>query len=133
MNDRDVFVEVVQYSDGDAYDRTGSVFMIPTDKKDSFIDAIRDLNSVDGFKSGDTEYHGLVSTPNYTVPMELMRFFTGFGVRAFNHNKVRGQEWVDSVNYKTEVTSLAERLVGEQWIGAYIGNWDSKATRYRSN
>lgn len=126
VNDRDVFVEVVQYSDGDAYDRTGSVFMVPTDKKQSFIDAIRDLNSVPSFKSGDTDYHGLVSTPDYNVPMELMRFFTGFGVRAFNHNKVRGQEWVDSVNYKTEVTSLAERLVGEQWIGAYIGNWDSK-------
>lgn len=126
VNDRDVFVEVVQYSDGDAYDRTGSVFMIPTDKKQSFIDAIRDLNTVPAFKSGDTDYHGLVSTPDYNVPMELMRFFTGFGVRAFNHNKVRGQEWVDSVNYKTEVTSLADRLVGEQWIGAYIGNWDSK-------
>lgn len=126
VNDRDVFVEVVQYSDGDAYDRTGSVFMIPTDKKESFIDAIRDLNSVPAFKSGETDYHGLVSTPEYTVPMELMRFFTGFGVRAYNHNKVRGQEWVDSVNYKTEVTSLADRLVGEQWIGAYIGNWDSK-------
>lgn len=126
VNDRDVFVEVVQYSDGDAYDRTGSVFMIPTDKKQSFIDAIRDLNTVPAFKSGETDYHGLVSTPDYNVPMELMRFFTGFGVRAFNHNKVRGQEWVDSVNYKTEVTSLADRLVGEQWIGAYIGNWDSK-------
>lgn len=126
VNDRDVFVEVVQYSDGDAYDRTGSVFMIPTDKKESFIDAIRDLNSVPAFKSGETDYHGLVSTPEYTVPMELMRFFTGFGVRAYNHNKVRGQEWVDSVNYKTEVASLADRLVGEQWIGAYIGNWDSK-------
>lgn len=123
---RDVFVEVVQYSDGDAYDRTGSVFVIPTDKKQSFIDAIRDLKSVPYFKSGDTDYHGLVSTPDYTVPMELMRFFTGFGVRAYNHNKVKGQEWVDSVLYKTEVTDLASELSDEAWIGAYIGNWDSK-------
>lgn len=124
--DRDVFVEVVQYSDGDAYDRTGSVFMIPTDKKQSFVDAIRNLNSVPAFKSGETDYHGLVSTPDYNVPVELMRFFTGFGVRAYNHNKVKGQEWVDSVFYKTEVTNLAERLKGDTWIGAYIGNWDGK-------
>ena len=124
--DRQVFVEVVQYSDGDAYDRTGSIFMIPTDKKESFLDAIRNLKSVPGFKSGDTEYHGLVSTPDYEVPMELMRFFTGFGVRAYNHNKVKGQEWVDSVFYKTEVTNLANRLENEAWIGAYIGNWDGK-------
>ena len=38
---RSIFVEVAQYSDGDAYDRTGSVFVIPTDKKQSFLDAIR--------------------------------------------------------------------------------------------
>ena len=124
--DRQVFVEVVQYSDGDAYDRTGSVFMIPTDKKESFIDAIRNLNSVPSFTADGTEYHGLVSTPEYNVPMELMRFFTGFGVRAYNHNKVKGQEWVDSVLYKTEVTNLANRLEGETWVGAYIGNWDAK-------
>jgi hypothetical protein len=127
--DRYVFAELVQYSAGDAYDRTGSVFMVPTDKAQSFIDAIRDLNSVPAFKSGDVDYHGLVSTPEYQTPLELMRFFTGFGVRKFNHNKVPGQEWVDSVLYKTEVTSLAERLQGEVWIGAYIGNWDAEGHR----
>ena len=34
----DIFAEVVQYSDGDAYDRTGSIFVVPTDLKQSFID-----------------------------------------------------------------------------------------------
>lgn len=129
INDRQVFVEAVQYSDGDAYDRTGSVFMIPTDKAQSFIDALRDLNSVPAFHSGDTDYHGLVSTDAYNVPLELMRFFTGFGVRKYNHNKVPGQTWVDSVTYKAEVTSVAEQLKGEVWIGAYIGNWDAKGHR----
>lgn len=129
ISDRNVFVEVVQYSDGDAYDRTGSVFVIPTDKKQSFIDAIRNLKSVPAFSSGNTDYHGLVSTPEYDVPLELMRFFTGFGVRAYNHTKVPGQQWVDSVLYKTEVTNVADRLVNEAWIGAYIGNWDSKGHR----
>ncbi len=60
--------------------------------------------------------------------LELMRFFTGFGVRKFNYNKVKGQDWVDSVLYKMEVTPLAEKLEGEAWIGAYIGNWDAKGT-----
>lgn len=126
VSDRQVFVEAVQYSDGDAYDRTGSIFMIPTGKAQSFIDALRDLNSVPSFHSGDTDYHGLTSTAGYDVPLELMRFFTGFGVRKYNHNKVPGQTWVDSVTYKTEVTSVAEQLKGEVWIGAYIGNWDAK-------
>lgn len=133
IDDRNVFVEVVQYSDGDAYDRTGSIFMIPTDKKQSFIDAIRDLKSVPSFHSGDTDYHGLVSTTDYDVPLELMRFFTGFGVRAYNHNKVPGQEWVDSVLYKTEVTDIADKLVDEAWIGAYIGNWDRNGHKLSLN
>ena len=55
-----------------------------------------------------------------------MRFFTGFGVRKFNHVKVPGQEWVDSVLYKSEVTALADHLHGEAWIAACIGNWDAK-------
>ena len=129
ISNRQVFVEAVQYSDGDAYDRTGSVFMVPTGKEQSFIDALRDLNSVPSFRSGDTDYHGLTSTPAYDVPLELMRFFTGFGVRKYNHNKVPGQTWVDSVTYKAEVTAVAGQLKGEVWIGAYIGNWDAKGHR----
>ena len=124
VDERKVFVEVVQYSDGDAYDRTGSVFIIPTEKEQSFIHAMRDLKSVPAFRSGNEDYHGLVSTPKYDVPLELMRFFTGFGVRKFNHNKVPGQAWVDSVLYKTEVTPVADHLAGEVWVCAYIGNWD---------
>lgn len=127
--DRSVFLEVVQYSKGDAYDRTGSIFIIPEDRKQSFVDALHNLKSVPSFHSGETDYHGLTTTDEYMVPMELMRFFTGFGVRQFNYNKVPGQEWVDSVLYKTEVTSLADRLKGDVWVGAYIGNWDGNGHR----
>lgn len=130
---RDVFAEVVQYSDGDAYDRFGSVFVVPTHKEKSFLDAMRNLKSVPSFRSGEVDYHGLVSTPGYDVPVELMRFFTGFGVRIYNHNKVRGQHWVDSVNYKNEVTFLSEQLQGEVWIGAYVGNWDKNGHRISLN
>ena len=126
---RCVFAEVVQYSDGDAYDRTGSIFTIPVGKEKSFLNMLRDLKSVPSFKSGDVVYPGLVSTEDYDTPVELMRFFTGFGVRKFNHVKVKGQNWVDSVLYKTEITPLAQHLVGETWIGAYIGNWDAKGHR----
>lgn len=129
VKNRTVFAEVVQYSDGDAYDRTGSVFLIPEGKQLSFLDAIRDLKKVPSFRSENTDYHGLISTAEYDVPLELMRFFTGFGVRKFNYNKVKGQDWVDSVLYKMEVTPLAEKLEGEAWIGAYIGNWDAKGHR----
>lgn len=126
VKNRSVFVEVAQYSDGDAYDRTGSIFVIPMSKKQSFLDAIRDLKQVPSFHSEGQAYPGLISTPDYDAPLELMRFFTGFGVRQFNHVKVKGQSWVDSVVYKSDVTTLSEALKGEVWVGAYIGNWDAK-------
>lgn len=129
VDGRSIFAEVSQYSEGDAYDRTGSIFLIPTGKEQSFLNALRDLNSVPSFHSGTTDYHGLVSTPSYEVPLELMRFFTGFGVRHFNQNRVPGQTWADSVIYKTDITLLADQLQGEAWIGAYIGNWDAKGHR----
>ena len=127
--DREIYATLTQYSVGDAYDRTGSVFVIPTGKEKSFLDAMHNLQSVPAFRSGDTDYHGLVSTPDYDVPVELMRFFTGFGVRQFNTNRVPGQDWVDSVTYQLNVTPLVEHLEGETWIGAYIGNWDANGHR----
>lgn len=123
---RDVFVEVSQYSKGDAYDRVGSVFVIPTNKKLSFLDAIKDLKAMPGFKATNGKtYPALISTDDYTVPAELMRFFTAFGVRKFNGNKVPGQDWVDSVLYKMDITNMASLLQGDVWVGAYIGNWDA--------
>lgn len=119
-----IFAELIQCSDGDAYDRTGSVFVIPTDKPLSYLDAMRALKSVPAFVSNGVEYPALISTPDYSTPVELMRFFTSFGVGKFNHIKVPGQQWADSVIYKTDVTALASLLTGEVWIGAYIGNWD---------
>lgn len=124
-----IFAEVSQYSDGDAYDRTGSVFIIPVGKELSFLDAMssKGLNSVPAFVASDTlKFPAVVSTENYDVPVEIMRFFTTFGVRGFNHIKVKGQDWADSVIYRADVTHLAPLLKDEAWIGAYIGNWDAK-------
>jgi len=124
---RCIFAEVVQYSDGDAYDRTGSIFLIPTDKHRSLLDAIKDSIGVlpAPFVSGKTRYPGIVSTQDYSTPIELLRFFTPFGVRKFNYQQVWGQQWADSAVFRQEITHLAPVLTGEVWIAAYIGNWDA--------
>lgn len=127
VNNQSIFAEVSQYSDGDAYDRTGSVFIVPVGKELSYLDAMssKGLASVPAFVSDTLRFPALVSTSNFDVPVEIMRFFTTFGVRGFNRIKVKGQSWADSVIYKSDVTHLAPLLRGEVWIGAYIGNWDS--------
>ena len=62
----------------------------------------------------------------YAPPVELMRFFTPFGVGHFNDRvKLDGLEWEEETLYKQEVTELKPLLEGEVWIGVFIGNYDA--------
>jgi len=126
-DDTQLFVELYQHSNGDAYDRTGSVFMIPTDKEQSFLDGLKNgvkaLPATEG-KDGKT-YRGIVASEKFQPLVEIMRFFTSFGIGQFNEkSKVYGQHWEDSTLYKQEVTDLLPVLQGERWIGVFIGNYD---------
>lgn len=135
------FVELRQRSNGDAYDRTGSVFVIPLASESlepTFLDAIighpDSLPTITG-KDGQ-RYQGIVpgishmqkyriSSSQYQPPVELMRFFTPFGVGKFNDRvQLDGLDWEEETYYKQEVTELNSLLQGEVWIGVFIGNYD---------
>ena len=85
-----IFVDVTEQSNGDAYDRTGSVFLIPTDKKISFLDGLKNgAKELPVYENGNGEkYQGVVRTENYAPLLELMRFFTPFGVKQFNNSSI---------------------------------------------
>lgn len=135
------FIELRQRSNGDAYDRTGSVFVIPHASESlepTFLDAIighpDSLPTITG-KDGQ-RYQGIVpgisqmqkyriSSSQYQPPVELMRFFTPFGVGKFNDRvQLDGLDWEEETYYKQEVTELNSLLQGEVWIGVFIGNYD---------
>lgn len=122
-----IFAELHTYSEGDAYDRTGSIFVIPTEREVSFYDALtKGISVVPGFKSQTgEEYRGMTIDSNYLPIIELMRFFTPFGVRHFNDRvQIDGLEWEQEAYYKQEITDLASTLSGDVLIGAFIGNYD---------
>ena len=135
------FVELHQRSNGDAYDRTGSVFIIPgadVDLCPNFFDGInnhpdslplfigRDGERYQGIRKGISHLQQYrISSFMYWPPVELMRFFTPFGVGQFNDRvQIDGLDWQDEAYYKQEVTDLAHLLQGEVWIGVWIGNYD---------
>jgi len=132
LKDNFVFAEVTEYSNGDAYDRTGTVFVIPADasnqhKDISFLDALKNgINTMPVYKSKNGKrYAGMVSTHEYTPPLELMRFITPFGINKYNEQVVvKGIKWEDSVTYKMDITDLLPVMQGEVWIGAFVGNYD---------
>lgn len=122
-----LFAEVTEYSAGDAYDRTGTVFVIPQGDPLTFLDGLTKGHKflpVHTDRHGK-EYSGIAATEDYRPPVELVRFFTPFGVRGFNERRmVPGLSWHDSAFYKQEITHYLPLLRGEVWIGAFIGNYD---------
>ncbi|MBO7646954.1 MAG: DUF4412 domain-containing protein [Bacteroidales bacterium] len=122
-----VFAEVTEYSNGDAYDRTGSIFIIPADKATTMLQALRDSVEVLPYftdKNG-SQYHGIIRTADYDPVVEMMRFFTPFGVRHFNQYRSLGdRDWANEVYYKQDISDLLPLLDGDVFIGAFIGNYD---------
>ena len=121
------FIEVEEQSNGDAYDRSGSIFVIPTDRelslKDALIDSIQLLHSYTDKR--DITYRAIKLEDDFLPVVELMRFFTPFGVNHFNDRvRIEGLEWSDVAYYKQDVTDVAKHLRGDVLIGAFIGNYD---------
>lgn len=130
------FVEIHQRSNGDAYDRTGSLFILP--RMDDSLNFFRGMNehpdSLPIFTDRQGQrYQGIriegdtlrLSEFIYEPPLELVRFFTSFGVNHFNNRvKLDGLEWEDENYYKQEVTDVSTWLQGDVWIGIWIGNYD---------
>ena len=122
-----VFIDVTEQSNGDAYDRTGSVFMIPMDKKLSFMDGLQNgIKSLPIYDNGNgKQYQGIVTAENYEPLIELMRFFTPFGIKQYNNLQQKDKVWEERVNYRQDISELTSALNNrEVYIGTFIGNYD---------
>ena len=122
-----VFIDVTEQSNGDAYDRTGSVFMIPMDKKTSFLDGLQNgAKTLPTYENGNGKfYQGVVSKENYSSLIELMRFFTPFGVKQFNSLQLKDKVWEEKANYRQDISELTSAFNDKEiYIGTFIGNYD---------
>lgn len=132
-----LFLDLTEQSNGDAYDRTGTVFLIPTYKKESFLNGLQNgSKTLPVYKNGNgKEYQGVVATENYEPLVELMRFFTPFGVKHFNDRlTLKGKVWQDSVLYRQEITAFASLISGKEvYVGAFIGNYDKGGHKISMN
>jgi hypothetical protein len=126
-NGSQLFVDVTEQSNGDAYDRTGSVFIIPTSSTISFLDGLRKgINELPIFENGNgKKYQGVVRTTDYEPLIELMRFFTPFGVKKYNTIQLKNKIWQDSVYYRQDLSELTAMMSNKEiYIGMNIGNYD---------
>jgi hypothetical protein len=131
-----IFVDVTEQSNGDAYDRTGSFFIIPTDKPISFLDGMRNgIKTLPIYNNGNgKEYQGVVAKENYNPIVELMRFFTPFGVKQYNTLQLKDKTWAENVLYRQDVSDLRTMLSGKEvWVGINIGNYDKGGHKVSAN
>lgn len=127
------FVELHQRSNGDAYDRTGSVFVILPPSEKSFFDGVNQHpDSLPVFTGRDGQrYQGMMATGSYQPPIELVRFFTPFGVGHFNDRMADyGIDWRNETFYRQEITDIYNHITNDYRIssviiGAWIGNYDA--------
>lgn len=122
-----VFIDVTEQSNGDAYDRTGSVFMIPMNKKLSFLDGLQNgVKTLPIYDNGNgKQYQGITATENYSPLIELMRFFTPFGIKQYNTIQLKDKVWEERVSYRQDISELTGILNAQEvYIGTFIGNYD---------
>lgn len=122
------FIELHQQSNGDAYDRTGSVFAIPMSVRQTFFDGINNHpDSLPTFVGHDGQrFQGMAVTDKYDPLLELVRFFTPFGVGYFNERMAGyGIVWRPEAYYRQEITDLYHELDQDVLIGVWIGNYDA--------
>jgi GLPGLI family protein len=131
-----IFVDVTEQSNGDAYDRTGSFFIIPNNKTLSFLDGLQNgAKTLPIYNNGNgKEYQGVVATENYNPIVELMRFFTPFGVKQYNNLQLKDKTWAENVFYRQDISDLRSLLSNQEvWIGINIGNYDKGGHKVSAN
>lgn len=132
-----VFLDLIEQSNGDAYDRTGSVFIIPVQSsKQTFLSGLEKGKEVlPIYENGNgKKYQGVVATTSYEPLTELMRFFTPFGIKQYNHIQLKDKNWEEQVFYRQEITDVLRQYVNQEvWIGVFIGNYDKGGHKISMN
>ncbi len=126
-----VTVKMTLTSNGDPWDKSGSLFVVPATSDLNLLDFENEKLKKTQFKTG---FPGIVSqeinNQSYEPNIELLRFMTPFGVGFFNDNErvatlkpVYIPKWESNVQWKQDITQLLPALENEVYIGVFIDTW----------
>lgn len=131
-----IFIDLAEQSNGDAYDRTGSVFLIPIQEKNTFLNGLQNgIKALPIYENGNGKnYQGIATTENFTPLLELLRFFTPFGIKHYNTITLKDKIWEERVNYRQDISELTAAFSGQEvYIGTFIGNYDKGGHKVNVN
>jgi len=124
-----VTVSTTLTSNGDPWDKSGSLFVIPKASKINVIDFETgnfDLKKLNNHYFTVKKDDSLGYVPN----VELIRFMTPFGIGYFNNDeRFKNRKppyipkWEDKVEWKQDITHLLPFMEEEVYVGVYIDTW----------
>ncbi len=126
-----VLVNVSLTSNGDPWDKSGSLFVIPKSTDLSIINFDRDsiLKSHINEDFPGIE-QSLINDRLFMPNVELLRFMTPFGIGHFNSDErvealkpVYIPKWEERVFWSEDITQLLPLLEDEVYIGVFIDTW----------
>ncbi len=126
-----VTVNLTLTSNGDPWDKSGSLFVIPS-TADLNLLSFRDEAFLE--EQLKDKYPGVMpaqfKTSTYLPNVELLRFMTPFGIGHFSESERANDRkppyiphWEKKVNWSQDVTQLLPLLEDEVYIGVYIDTW----------
>lgn len=128
-----VNIKTTVASNGDRWDKTGSVFVLP---KKSAINLMTIAQGKNKFPAVDTTKYekliGVVAGKDYQPTIELMRFMTPFGVGYYSDkdNELSSKrrpvyiaKWADCVEWQQDITDRYSALEDEAYVGVFFDTW----------
>ncbi|TYB78425.1 PNGase F N-terminal domain-containing protein [Bizionia myxarmorum] len=130
-NQPKVTIKMTLTSNGDPWDKSGSLFVIPATADLNLLDFESENLKKEQFENG---FPGIVSqeidNQIYQPNIELLRFMTPFGVGFFNDNErvaslkpVYIPKWEENIQWEQDITQLLPVLENEVYIGVFIDTW----------
>ena len=126
-----VRVTVTLTSNGDPWDKSGSLFVIP---KTANLNLIHFETGKFNLKTLNKAYPAVMpiekDTLNYRPNVELLRFMTPFGVGHFSDDARMASRkppyiphWEKDIKWSQDITHLLPLLEDEVYLGVYIDTW----------
>jgi hypothetical protein len=126
-------------SAGDPWDKTGSLFIIPSTSDINFL--IENNKFKELFSDNEEEdfFPGIVSEKGYKPAIEVLRFMTPFGVGFYSETPklqkrkpVYIPKWEDEVVWNDDVTQLLSELEEDVWVGVFIDVWTKEGYNFEA-
>ncbi|QFQ13150.1 N-glycanase [Pseudoprevotella muciniphila] len=131
--DTRVSITVRLTSNGDPWDKTGSIFVIPATSEISMIGVAQERQKYPILDSTRYErLRGIISSEGYQPTVELIRFITPFGVGGLNPTDSISRErrtpvYIDGfapyVEWEQDITDRLPLLQDSVYIGLAIDSW----------